>query len=208
MSVPMPRRPQEITERPVQPRGNRLARAGLRLLGWKFLWDGLPGPQGLLLVYPHTSNWDFPVGIMAKWALGIDAGFWGKDSLFRVPLLGRWFSWLGGIPVNRSAPGGMVGAMVERMRQARAEGRTLWLAVAPEGTRSWGPGWRSGFYRVAVEAQVPVALVHLDFGRRRVGVHSCLLLSGDREADMAEIARRFEGVQGYRPGNAAPIKLT
>ena len=200
--------PREVIERPVQPGGNRLARAVLRLLGWKFLWDGLPGRQGLLVVYPHTSNWDFPVGLMTKWALGIEAGFWGKDSLFRLPIVGHWMRWVGGIPVNRSAPGGMVGAMVERMRNARASGRTLWLAVAPEGTRSLGPGWRSGFYRVAVEADVPVALVHLDFGRRRVGVHSCLQLSGDREADMAEIARRFEGVQGYRPEHAAPIKLT
>ncbi len=200
--------PVEITERRVHLRGSPMAAIVLGMLGWRVLWNGLPARQGVLVVYPHTSNWDFPVGLLAKWAFGIDCVFWGKDSLFKLPLIGRWMRWVGGVPVNRSASGGMVGAMVARMREAREQDRMLWLALAPEGTRSRAPGWRSGFYRVAVEAQVPVALVHLDFGRRVIGVHSCLMLGGDAEADMAEIARRFDGVQGYRPELAAPIRLT
>lgn len=199
--------PVELLERPVQLRGNRIAATLLEALGWSPLWNGLPAKQGLLVVYPHTSNWDFPLGLMAKWAFGIPAAFWGKDTLFKLPLLRRWMVWVGGIPVNRSAPGGIVADMVARMRAARERDQFLWLAVAPEGTRSKGAGWRSGFYRIAVEADVPVALVHLDFGRRRVGVHSCLRLCGDPAADMAEIARRFEGVRGYRPELAAPIEL-
>jgi 1-acyl-sn-glycerol-3-phosphate acyltransferase len=200
--------PIEITERPVQLQGSALARWVLRLAGWRLMWDGLPGRQGLLVVYPHTSNWDFPVGLLAKWALGIPAAFWGKDTLFRLPLVGRWMRWVGGIPVNRSAPGSLVPDMVARMRAARGRDDFLWLAVAPEGTRARGRGWRSGFYRVAVEADVPVALVHLDFGRRVVGVHSCLRLGGDPTADMAEIARRYQGVRGYRPELAGPIELS
>jgi 1-acyl-sn-glycerol-3-phosphate acyltransferase len=200
--------PVEISERPVQLRGSRLARGLLRLAGWRLLWDGLPARQGVLVVYPHTSNWDFPVGLLAKWALGLEVTFWGKDALFRPPLFGRWLRWVGGVPVNRSAPGGIVGDMVRRMQAAHERGEMLWLALAPEGTRSRVPGWRSGFYRVALDADVPVALVHLDFGRRRVGVHSCLRLGGDAAADMAEIARRYAGVQGYRPALAAPITLT
>lgn len=200
--------PVEIHERPVQLRCGRLAATTLGLLGWTALWNGLPARQGVLVVYPHTSNWDFPIGMLAKWALGIPASFWAKDALFRLPLVGRWMRWVGGIPVDRNAPGGLVGDMVARMRAARERDEFLWLAVAPEGTRAQGRGWRSGFYRVAVEAQVPVALVHLDFGRRRVGVHSCLRLGGDPVADMAEIARRFEGVRGYRPELASPITLT
>jgi 1-acyl-sn-glycerol-3-phosphate acyltransferase len=200
--------PLERAERPVQLRGSRLARALLRLAGWQLLFDGLPARQGVAVVYPHTSNWDFPLGVLAKWAIGFPAVFWGKDSLFRIPLLGRWMRWLGGVPVNRRAPGGIVGDMVQRMRRAREQDEYLWLALAPEGTRSLGSGWRSGFYRVAVEADVPVALVVLDFGRRRVGFHSFLQLCGDEAADMAEIARRLDGVQGYRPALAAPIRLT
>lgn len=199
--------PTEIRERPVQLRGGRLAATLLGLLGWSALWNGLPAKQGILVVYPHTSNWDFPVGLLAKWAFGIPATFWGKDTLFRLPLIGRWMRWIGGVPVDRRSPGSIVPDMVARMRAARERDQFLWLALAPEGTRSKGRGWRSGFYRVAVAADVPVALVHLDFGRRRVGVHSCLRLCGDEAADMAEIARRYDGVRGYRPELASPIQL-
>jgi hypothetical protein len=114
---------------------------------------------------------------------------------------------VGGLPVNRREPGGLVPQMVRRMQAARERDEVLWLALTPEGTRSQGAGWRSGFYRIALEADVPVALVHMDFGRRIVGVHSCLRLCGDEAADMAEIARRYAGVRGYRPEMASPITL-
>ncbi|MDH5339135.1 MAG: 1-acyl-sn-glycerol-3-phosphate acyltransferase [Rubrivivax sp.] len=188
--------------------GSRLARAVLRGLGWQLQFDGLPAAQGVLVVYPHTSNWDFPLGILAKWAIGMPVVFWGKQSLFAVPLIGRWLRWVGGRPVDRNAPGGVVDAAVLDLRQAREQSRLCWLALAPEGTRARGAGWRSGFYRVASGAAVPLALGFIDFGRRRLGVLSCLRLSDDADADMAEIARRYEGVQGYRPALAAPIRLT
>ena len=179
----------------------------MRLAGWQLQFDGLPARQGVLVVYPHTSNWDFPVGVLAKWGIGLPLVFWGKDTLFRVPLFGAWLRWIGGVPVHRHAPRGAVGDMVQRLRRARTQGDFLWLALAPEGTRARAPGWRSGFHRVATGAAVPLALAYLDFGRRRVGVHSCLQRSGDAAADMAEIARRYAGVQGYRPALAAPIAL-
>jgi 1-acyl-sn-glycerol-3-phosphate acyltransferase len=199
--------PVEVAGRPVQLKGSTLARALLRLFGWRLMWDGLPAKQGVIVVYPHTSNWDFPVGLLAKWALGLHVTFWGKDSLFRPPLFGRWMRWVGGVPVNRAKPGSLVPDMVARMRAAREHGEFVWLVLAPEGTRSAAAGWRSGFHRVAVEAGVPLALVHMDFGRRRVGFHSCLQLSGNVEADMAEIARRYDGVRGRRPEQAAPIRM-
>lgn len=135
MSAPQAR---EIVERPVQLQGNALARGLLRLLGWQLLWNGLPARQGVLVVYPHTSNWDFPLGLLAKWAFGVQVTFWGKDSLFRVPGFSHWMRWLGGVPVDRRSPGGIVGDMVARMRAARAADRMLWLALAPEGTRARG----------------------------------------------------------------------
>jgi 1-acyl-sn-glycerol-3-phosphate acyltransferase len=199
--------PLELTERPVQLRGSRVALALLRLAGWQLDFDGLPARQGVLVVYPHTSNWDFPVGMLAKWAMGFPAMFWGKDSLFRIPLFGRWLSWIGGVPVDRGAPGGIVPDMVQRLRTARERDDFYWLVLAPEGTRSWRPAWRSGFYRVTVGAGVPLGLAHIDYGRRRVGVHSCLRLCGEVEADMAEIARRLGPARGYRPQLASPIVL-
>ena len=199
--------PQVLMQRPVQLQGSRLALWMLQSAGWQLDFDGLPARQGVIAVYPHTSNWDFIVGIFAKWSMGLRVTIWGKDSLFRIPLFGPWLRWMGGVPVNRSAPGGIVADMVRQMREARERDDFMWLVVAPEGTRSLGPGWRSGFYRVALEAGVPLALAYLDFGRRRVGVHSCLQLSGDVERDMAEIERRLGPARGCKPAQAAPIKL-
>jgi len=200
--------PGVLADRPVQLTGSRIARAALRLLGWQLDFDGLPARQGVIAVYPHTSNWDFPLGLLAKWAIGIPVAFWGKDSLFRIPLFGAWMRWLGGVPVDRKSPRGVVGDMVERMKAARERGDFLWLALAPEGTRSHGAGWRSGFYHVAVGASVPLGVAHFDYASRRIGVSTFLQLSGDPEADMAEIAKAVGWAKGYRPQLAAPIRLT
>jgi 1-acyl-sn-glycerol-3-phosphate acyltransferase len=201
------RAPRDITERPVTLRGSRVAAILLRLAGWRVVFDGLPAPQGVAIVYPHTSNWDLPIGLLAKWAIGIRVVFWGKDSLFDVPAFGGWLRWVGGIPVDRHAPHGAVGEMTMRMQQAVTRGDFLWLALSPEGTRSHRDGWRSGFYRVAVDASVPLALVVLDFKARRVGVVAVLRLCGDPEIDMATIARHYAGVEGRHPHLASPVRF-
>lgn len=199
--------PQPLAVLPVQLHGSRVARALLRAGGWTLIFDGLPAAQGVIAVYPHTSNWDFVVGVLAKWGVGIQATFWGKAALFRVPLFGRWLRWLGGVPVERDAPQGVVAPMADALRRARDEGRFMWLALAPEGTRRRTAGWRSGFYRVALAADVPVALVVLDYRRRRVGFDSFWLLSGDEHADLAAFAARLADVRGKRPQLAAPVQL-
>lgn len=191
----------------MQLHGHAWARAALRLAGWRVSFDGLPGRQGVLIVYPHTSNWDFVVGILAKWAIGIPVAFWGKDSLFRVPLFGRWLRWLGGVPVDRGKPQGAVRAMVERLREARAHDEFLWLALAPEGTRRHVDRLRSGFYSVAVQAGVPLGLAFFDFARREVGLVHFLQLAGEPSADLAAIAARLGHHRGRRPEWAAPIRL-
>lgn len=201
------RTPRDLPQRPVQLRGSRLARAVLGLFGWRLDFDGLPEAQGVLIVYPHTSNWDFIIGILAKWSIGMPVSFWGKHTLFAVPVFGRWLRWVGGVPLDRSAPTGVVSEMAARLRAARERGEFFWLALSPEGTRRWTPGWRSGFHRVALQADVPVALGHLDWGRRRVGIGSCLRLGGDEAADMEEIARRYADVRGFRHDLAAPVRL-
>jgi len=192
---------------PVQFGGSAVARWLLRRMGWRVQFHGLPAQQGVLAIYPHTSNWDFVVLVVAKWALGVPVRFWGKDSLFRIPLLGRWLRSLGGVPVDRTAAHGVVGETVAQMGQARRRGAYFWLAVAPEGTRKHLPGWRSGFYRTAVQADVPLGLVRLDYRLREVRVADFIHLSGDETADFGRIARVFDGVTGCKPANAAPIRL-
>ncbi len=195
----------ELLERGVQFKGSKLAAALLKALGWELCFDGLPARQGVLVVYPHTSNWDFLIGILAKWAIGIPLVLWGKDSLFRIPLFGRFLRAQGGVPVVRHTPQGAVEQMIETMNNACASGGYMWLAVAPEGTRRHTAGWRSGFHRVAVACGVPVGLVFLDFGRKRVGLDSFWRLSGRPAADIQLMASRLAGVQGMRPQAAAPV---
>lgn len=191
---------------PVTFKGSRLAAAVLRLLGWELAFKGFPAAQGVAVVYPHTSNWDFVVGMLAKWALGIPANYLAKDSLFRIPVLGRWMRWVGGIGIDRSAAQGLVGQMTEVYAQAKAQERVLWLGVTPEGTRSLTPGWRTGFYQMALAAQVPMALVKFDWGRKRISIEDFYGATGDLAKDFEHIAKVYEGVQGCRPDLACPIK--
>jgi 1-acyl-sn-glycerol-3-phosphate acyltransferase len=198
----------ELEGRPVQIQGHPLAERLLGAAGWRIEFSGLPARQGVVVVYPHTSNWDFVVGVLAKWSLGFPLAFWGKDSLFRVPLLGRWMRWLGGVPVDRSSTQGAARQMVERMKLARERNEFFWLALAPEGSRSRGEYWRSGFYHVAHGARVPLGLAYLDFRERVVSLDRFIHLSGDIESDMAVIAAYLADRRGKRPELATPVRMS
>jgi 1-acyl-sn-glycerol-3-phosphate acyltransferase len=139
--------------------------------------------------------------------MGIEAKFWGKHTLFRIPLFGAWLRWLGGVPVDRAAARGVVEQMVDLFERKRQASEYFWLAVTPEGTRSWRPAWRSGFYRVTLGAQVPILLAALDYGRKQIRVVDVIALSGHVDEDMKRIAQAFEGCTGRRAELAAPIRL-
>ncbi|MDO9404521.1 MAG: 1-acyl-sn-glycerol-3-phosphate acyltransferase [Polaromonas sp.] len=192
---------------PVQFSGNRLARGLLGMAGWQVDFAGLPARQGVLIVYPHTSNWDFVVGLLAKWSIGIPVRFWAKESLFRNPLFAAWLRRLGGMPISRASPKGAVGEMAALIAQKKTGGDYFWLALSPEGTRSFVKTWRSGFYRVALAAEVPVGIVALDYAGKRVVVRHFLRLTGNESRDMARIAEALAGSHGRRPALAAPIQL-
>lgn len=180
-------------------------RAALRVLnffGWRLLFRPLPGPRGIAVIYPHTSNWDFPIGLLGKWALDLPFRFLAKDSLFKSPL-GPWFRWLGGEPVQRSAPQGTIKAQAERMHAAN----WYWVGITPEGTRAYRPNWKSGFYHLAMEARVPLVLVYMDYPSKTLSLIDHVHLTGDQQADMAAIRAVLQGHQGLHPENAAPIVL-
>jgi 1-acyl-sn-glycerol-3-phosphate acyltransferase len=197
----------DAKDRPVQLQGSAWARRLLEAAGWQIRFNGLPGKQGVAIVYPHTSNWDFPVGILAKWSIGFSPSFWGKESLFKVPLFGAWMRWVGGVPVNRKSPRGLVEQMIERVRTAKERDEFFWLVIAPEGTRGYHEHWRSGFYRVAHQADVPLALVYFDYAEKVVGFDRFMRLTGDTEADMAAIAEYLAHRHGRRPEMAGPVRL-
>jgi 1-acyl-sn-glycerol-3-phosphate acyltransferase len=182
--------------------GQRTALRLLNMIGWNLYFKPLPGPHGIAVVYPHTSNNDFFVGLLAKWAVGLQFRWLAKDSLFRGPM-GVVMRYWGGVAVDRSAPQGAIRRLAENMLASK----WFWLAITPEGTRSYRPYWKSGFYRIALAAGVPVLLVAIDYGKKVVDVTRTITLTGDEAADMAAIAAAYEGVQAMYPKNAAPIRL-
>jgi 1-acyl-sn-glycerol-3-phosphate acyltransferase len=185
----------------------RYAHRALRLAGWQVRFDGsLPAPRGVIIAYPHTSNWDFFIGLATIWALALPIRWIGKETLFtgwfgRIvgPLLRRW----GGRPVFRQRPTGMV----EQLAQTIAAEPWCWIALSPEGTRRRLDHWRSGFYHLALRAQVPVGLAFFDFVRREVGICGYVELTGDVEADMARIAAGYAGRHGRFPALESQVRL-
>jgi 1-acyl-sn-glycerol-3-phosphate acyltransferase len=182
--------------------GQRTALRLLNLIGWNVYFKPLPGPHGIAVVYPHTSNVDFFVGLLAKWAVGLQFRWLAKDSLFRGAM-GAVMRYWGGVAVDRSAPQGAIRRLAEKMLAEK----WFWLAITPEGTRGYRPYWKSGFYRIALQAQVPLLLVSIDYGRKAVDVTRTLTLTGDEAADMAAIAKAYEDVKAMYPKDAAPIRL-
>lgn len=193
-------------DKPIQFRGSLLAQAFLRLIGWRYVFNGLPTAQGVVIGYPHTSNWDFVIMMPVKWAIGIPLQFFAKDSLFRIPVFGRWLRWIGGMPIDRSSPKGMVGEKVSVLKQHKQEGRYLWLALSPEGTRKHTPGWRSGFYQLALGADVPLCLLRIDYAKKEAHFDQFMQLSGDVHTDYAHMVKAYEGVRGFHAAKASPVQ--
>ena len=176
-----------------------LGRAYLRLAGWRIEGTFPAGPKYVVIVAPHTSNWDFPLGVAVVFAVELRVSWLGKHSLFRTPFK-KSLRWLGGIPVNRSASHGVVGACVKAFEAAPA----LMLAVAPEGTRKGVSQWKSGFYRIASQAGVPIMPVGFDYREHVVRLMPLFQPSGNLEQDLPLIQAMFSQVHGCRE---RPTKL-
>lgn len=178
------------------------ARFILKRLGWKLIDLPQRPAKAVVIAYPHTSNWDFPVTLLALAALPYGAQWVAKDTLFRGPL-GPLMRALGGVAVNRRERTGFVERVTDEFRHRD----DFHLIIATEGTRSRQAGWKSGFYRIAQAAGVPVIMAVVDYGKREVGLLSSITLSGDEAVDMAQIAACYAGRTGYHPENASPIRL-
>lgn len=166
----------------------------LRVLGWRVEGDVPDLPKFVIAVAPHTSNWDFVVGAAAMFALDLRLAFLGKHTLFRGPL-GAVMRWMGGIPVDRSSPHGVVAESSAAF--AQVERRIL--AIAPEGTRRKGAPFRSGFLHIARSAGVPVLLATLDYGARCVRLGPWFMPGEDVEAELKRTIAHFAPVKGKRP---------
>ncbi|MEO7742285.1 MAG: 1-acyl-sn-glycerol-3-phosphate acyltransferase [Usitatibacter sp.] len=171
-----------------------LGRALLAALGWRVEGEVPNLPKMVIAVGPHTSNWDFIVGVAAMFALDLRIEFIGKHTLFRGPL-GVFMRWIGGIPVDRSNPKGVVADAVEGF--GPVERRIL--AIAPAGTRKRGARFKSGFLRIARGAGVPVLLAALDYGERCVRFGPSFMPGEDIDAELARTEAHFAPIRGKRP---------
>lgn len=179
-----------------------LARLYWAVSRWKFVSTPAPTRPTILIGAPHTSNWDFVLMLAISWRLKIPVRWLGKDSLFRGwkgPIMRR----LGGIAVDRANAYNVVSEVVARVHA----GEVFGLVVTPEGTRGKGEFWKSGFYRIARDADMPVTLGYVDRTTMTTGLGPTIDLTGDVRADMDVIRAYYADKAGLRPENRTTPRL-
>lgn len=182
----------------VPKRGNRFSRwlgdFVLRLLGWRIIGSLPDAKKAVVIGAPHTSNWDGVVGVACVLALGLKIALMGKSTMFRGPF-DPMLRWLGLIPIRRDSAAGVVEQSVAKFK----ERDVLFLGLAPEGTRHGAEEWKTGFYRIALEADVPIVLAVFDYAKRELQLPLTLYPGGDLEADMETILSHYRGVMPKHP---------
>lgn len=179
-----------------------LAHLYLRLIRWTTVrLEPIPD-KCVVIAGPHTTNWDFPTMMAMSRVTGVPVRWLGKDALFKPPL-GWLMRALGGVPVRRDAAYGMVQALAEEF----AEHEVFHLVVPAEGTRSRTEYWKSGFYRIALAANVPVVCAFVDGPRRTGGFGPVVHLTGDVSKDMDQIRAFYSTKEGLRPHRFGPVRL-
>jgi 1-acyl-sn-glycerol-3-phosphate acyltransferase len=165
----------------------------LKLAGWKVL-GALPAQasKSVFIAAPHTSNWDLPYTLMVSFVLQLNVYWMGKASIFRFPF-GPVMRWLGGIAVDRSKSNDLVTASAHALVTAQG---ALQLIVPPEGTRSKTRYWKTGFYYIALTAQVPIVMAYMDYERKVSGLGPMFIPTGDLEADMVRIKAFYAPFKG------------
>ncbi|BDD09010.1 1-acyl-sn-glycerol-3-phosphate acyltransferase [Fulvitalea axinellae] len=172
-----------------------------KVAGWKVEGD-LPKDidKAVMIAAPHTSNWDFVFARAAFFLMGVPVRFTIKKEWVEGPL-GWLIKSLGAIAIDRSPKkaGEKRRSMVEAMTDLFAEREELVVMITPEGTRSYAPRWKKGFYYVALNAKVPIVLGYLDYGKKKAGVGPIIHPTGDYEKDLEEIKSFYRQVQGRHP---------
>ena len=179
-----------------------LARLLLRIGGWTGVGTVPDEPKAIFIAAPHTSNWDGIWALIYKISIGLEVHFFAKHTLFWFPL-GTLLRGLGGIALDRTR----ARSAVQQVISAFEESDHFNFALAPEGTRRLTKGWKTGFYRMAEGANVPVFLCFLDYKNKRLGIGPKLELSGDQEADMLVCQAYYSSITGRWPENASPVIL-
>jgi 1-acyl-sn-glycerol-3-phosphate acyltransferase len=180
------------------------ARFVLWLLGWKVYGEKPTEPKYVYLAFPHSSNWDGALLLLFMIAIPLDLKWMGKSSLMKPPL-GWFLKALGGVGINRSTSNNMVDQMATRFR----ESETFALGIPPEGTRGLREHWKSGFYHIALKADVPICCGVLDYKRKEGGFGPMVKLTGNMAEDMAKIRKIYAEIdpRGHTHSKVGPIAL-
>ena len=183
-----------------------ICKLSLRLLGWK-LDPRVPEISRYVLIgYPHTSNFDFVLAMLARGALQYQFRFVAKHTLFWWPL-GAVMRSLGGIPVDRRVSTGFIAQLAERFKQAQQSDTHLVIGLMPEGTRSLQPHWKTGFYYLAKAAGVPIVPAYIDYRSHQIGLGMPIYTTNDRQQDLEKIQEFYSDVHGRFPKKATPIQF-
>lgn len=173
---------------------NRIAIKILTWRGWSIEGELPSQPKLIMAVAPHTSNWDFFVGIAAMFSLQLKISFLGKASIFRWPVKSLLIA-MGGIGVERSHSHGVVEQIVEKIKHSDS----FILAIAPEGTRSKTTQWKTGFLHIAKQANIPVVPVSLDFAKKNIFFHPAVNITDDISQELIEFKQIFVDVCAKNP---------
>ena len=169
----------------------RVSAALLRLLGWRVAGSVPDVAKCVVVAVPHTSNFDGLYVLPALLAVDLKMSIFGKKSLFAVPGLAAFLRWAGVMPLDRARAGGVVDEAVAAFHRSKQ----LFLGISPEGTRHAAPKWKSGYWRIARGADVPVLPVAIDYGRREVRFLPLFTPTADMAADHAALAALFRGIE-------------
>lgn len=187
-------------------RGNAFSRGLfhllLRLMGWRITGTFPDVRKAVLIVAPHTSNWDGVMTVVASFALGLRISFFVKHSAFRFPF-GGLMRFFGALPVNREDSRNLVAYSAAKLR----EKEQLLLSVAPEGTRDTADSWKTGFYWIAHEANVPIVCIAFDYPTKEVRIVGHLTPTGDLEGELPRILDFYRGITPRHPDRlSAPLR--
>jgi 1-acyl-sn-glycerol-3-phosphate acyltransferase len=171
----------------------------LKIFGWRRAGVVPDAPKFVMIAAPHTSNWDFPMGLAIILAFKVKMYWLGKEPIFKWPF-GTFFKWLGGIPVNRSKSGDVVSQTIQTIK----EHERIVMVVAPEGTRKKVNHWKTGFYYIAMGANVPLAMGFIDYLRKEGGFGPTLMPTGNIEADMEKIRAFYRNITAKIPDKSTP----
>ena len=172
----------------------KFGRWALKMAGWRYVTTVPEPPKSVICVAPHTSNWDFILGKLYYWAEGRDASFLMKKSWFFFPV-GNVLRRMGGVPVDRSHKSSVTRQVVD-MFLTREH---FHIAITPEGTRKRVKRWKMGFYHIAMQANVPIQLAYIDYGKKELGITGLFQPTGNEASDLKQIQSFYQGVTARYP---------